>query len=417
MGFSSTYFSRFQSNEQYNHSQPNKEVNMIVVIPCYHEPEILTTLQSIISCTQPKSKVEVLVVVNYSESVSDEIKEYNNQTFHTIQEFSKNLDFDWITIHPIFAPNLPQKHAGVGLARKTGMDEAIRRFEILNKPEGIIISFDADSTAEKNYFVEIENYLETHPKCTAANIHFEHPLQGNLPQSQYNAIAQYELHLRYYVEALSRINFPFAYHTVGSSFALRANAYCRQGGMNKRQAGEDFYFLQKLFESETIGNITKTKVIPSARISQRVPFGTGYAMFTMMKDDVPTYLTYTFDSFTKLGELFSKTSKLYKASKEEIENIYLSLHISLQSYITKEEFISKIIEIQNNSKTEEGFTKRFFIWFNGFRVFKYLNFAHTEFFAKKPINEAVLDIIPDSSLDIFEILAKLRCENNVFRTH
>lgn len=408
MGFSSTYFSRFQSNEQYISVAPNKDVQMIVVIPCYHEPEILTTLQSIISCTPPKSKVEVLIVVNCSESVSEEIKEYNNQTFQKVEEYSKKQDLDWITIQPIFAPNLPQKHAGVGLARKTGMDEAIRRFETLNKPEGIIISFDADSTVESNYFVEIEKYFETHPKCTAANIHFEHPLQGNLPQSQYNAIAQYELHLRYYVEALSRIHFPFAYHTVGSSFALRANAYCRHGGMNKRQAGEDFYFLQKLFESETIGNITKTKVIPSARISQRVPFGTGYAMFTMMKDDVPTYLTYTFESFIKLGELFCQTSKLYNASKEEIENIYFSLHVSLQNYINKDEFISKIIEIQNNSKTEEGFTKRFFIWFNGFRVFKYLNFAHIEYFEKKPVYEAVLDIIPDSSLNLFEMLAAIR---------
>jgi cellulose synthase/poly-beta-1,6-N-acetylglucosamine synthase-like glycosyltransferase len=414
MGFSSTYYSRFQSNEQYIHSQPNKDVNMIVIIPCFHEPEILTTLQSIISCTPPKSKIEVLVVVNYSESVSDEIKEYNNQTFQTVEEYSKKLDLDWITIHPIFAPNLPQKHAGVGLARKTGMDEAIRRFETLNKPEGIIISFDADSTVETNYFVEIEQYFETHPKCTAANIHFEHPLQGNLPQSQYNAIAQYELHLRYYVEALSRIHFPFAYQTVGSSFALRANAYCRQGGMNKRQAGEDFYFLQKLFESETIGNITKTKVIPSARISQRVPFGTGYAMFTMMKDDVPMYLTYTFESFTKLGELFRQTSKLFGASKEEIENIYFSLHISLQSYINKDEFISKIIEIQNNSKTEEGFTKRFFIWFNGFRVFKYLNFAHIKYFEKKPVYVAVLDIIPNNSLDLFELLATVRTSQTNF---
>ena len=42
---------------------------------------------------------------------------------------------------------------GVGLARKTGMDEAVRRFDIINNPEGVILSLDADCTVEHNYFV------------------------------------------------------------------------------------------------------------------------------------------------------------------------------------------------------------------------------------------------------------------------
>ena len=35
---------------------------------------------------------------------------------------------------------------GVGLARKTGMDEAVRRFNAINNPEGIILNLDADCT-------------------------------------------------------------------------------------------------------------------------------------------------------------------------------------------------------------------------------------------------------------------------------
>jgi len=38
----------------------------------------------------------------------------------------------------------------------------------------------------------------------------------------YGAIAAYELHLRYYVQALRYAGFPHAHHTVGSCLAVRA---------------------------------------------------------------------------------------------------------------------------------------------------------------------------------------------------
>ena len=70
-------------------------------------------------------------------------------------------------------------------------------------------------------------------------------------------------------------NLPYSYHTIGSAFAVSASSYAKQGGMNRRKAGEDFYFISKLIKGEKFGEITKTKVIPSPRISDRVPFGTG----------------------------------------------------------------------------------------------------------------------------------------------
>jgi hypothetical protein len=62
------------------------------------------------------------------------------------------------------------------------------------------------------------------------------------------AITSYELHLRYLVHAMRWAGHPFAYQTVGSSMAVRRKAYLSLGGMNTRQAGEDFYFLQKFIE-------------------------------------------------------------------------------------------------------------------------------------------------------------------------
>ena len=65
------------------------------------------------------------------------------------------------------------------------------------------------------------------------------------------AIMKYELYLRYYRLALEYTGHPHAYHCIGSAFAVRTLDYVAQGGMNKRQAGEDFYFLQKLISAKT----------------------------------------------------------------------------------------------------------------------------------------------------------------------
>ena len=47
--------------------------------------------------------------------------------------------------------------------------------------------------------------------------------------------------------------YPWAMYTVGSAFAVTAEAYVKRGGMNRRQAGEDFYFLQNLAHIGTVG--------------------------------------------------------------------------------------------------------------------------------------------------------------------
>ena len=77
----------------------------------------------------------------------------------------------------------------------------------------------------------------------------------------------------------------------------------RQGGMNKRQAGEDFYFLHKIIPLGHFGEINTTRVIPSPRPSDRVPFGTGRAV----RDYLATHKfeTYPLEAFRDLKQFFS----------------------------------------------------------------------------------------------------------------
>jgi len=81
--------------------------------------------------------------------------------------------------------------------------------------------------------------------------------------------------------------------------------------MNKRQAGEDFYFLQKIIPLGHFTDLTETKVIPSSRPSDRVPFGTGKAVRDFLRDRQSW--TYPLQSFLDLKQLFEQLPELFRA--------------------------------------------------------------------------------------------------------
>ncbi len=408
MNIFDTYFKRYQTFSEFISEQPNSDLYTIVAIPCYSETDIETTLLSLMNCAPTQRSVEIIVVVNHSEAVDETVKKDNKTTYENLLLFAAKNSRNNRRIYPIYAPNLPKKHAGVGFARKIGMDEAIRRFKKCGN-NGVIAAFDADSLAQENYLQEIESYFLNN-NCGVATVHYEHPLQGKFIPQMYSAIAQYELHLRLYVKALANVEFPYPFHTVGSSMAVRAEAYCKQGGMNKRQAGEDFYFLHKLFQTNEVGHVGKTTIIPSSRISHRVPFGTGHAMRTISSTQENIYYSYNPESYQNLSHFFSKLPMFITASEDLLASEYESLHETIKTFIPKAEFLSKLIEIQKNSTTYESFKKRFYNWFNGFLVFRYLNEAHIDFYKKLPIQEAASLYLQNTNSNVEDMLWVLRAE-------
>ncbi len=73
--------------------------------------------------------------------------------------------------------------------------------------------------------------------------------------------------------------------------------------MNRRQAGEDFYFIQKLVPAGGYFNLNLTTVFPSPRISSRVPFGTGVTISRMAEAGDDIFLSYNFKAFMELKTL------------------------------------------------------------------------------------------------------------------
>ena len=362
-------------------SKPNPQCNISIVIPCYNEPELLQTLESLKKCSLPDTVVEVIILINQSEDAPLEIKNFNMATKAEadcwIQENSGNR-LIFFAIGPV---ELRKKWAGVGLARKTGMDEAVLRFNHFNRTDGIIVSLDSDSLVEPNYLIEIEKHFKQNPKNVGATILVEHQKEG-LSQKQKHGIELYEKYLHYYKDALHFTGYPQAMITIGSAFAVTAEAYVKRGGMNRRQAGEDFYFLQNLAQLGTVGEITATRVFPSARLSNRVPFGTGAAIQKWMAGTEDLTKTYNFKAFTDLKTFFDTNEKLFHTDEEGYLKIVSGMPESILQFVLQDNFWNDLDDLNKNCSSLKSFQIRVFHKFSAFKVLKFMNFAHEQFYKK-----------------------------------
>lgn len=419
-----TYFKRHQSFSPHISHEPNANLGLTVVLPSFNEPNLWQSLQSLINCALPHVAVEVIVVVNYPENSSEEIVQNAAECVNLVNKANASVNNPNFRFYPIKAYNLPKKHAGVGLARKTGMDEAAWRLLRTKNEHKIIACFDADATCEKNYFVELTKLWEQYPKTDACSIRYEHPIEGEEFNDQiYKAIAEYELHLRYYVRAGKLIGHPFSHQIMGSSMACSAEAYVKYGGMCKNKAGEDFYFLQKFIPHRHFRELNSTTIYPSPRISYRVPFGTGRAMNKYIETKSSEYETYSLDSFLTLKEFIAQApTKLFQAAPSKVEEFLKGQPQPVQQFLLANNFVNSISEINQNTSVAETFGKRFFLWFDAFKLLKYLNFAHETFFTRKAISieaDQLLKMISktkaeSSSKNVIELLVQYR---NLDSTH
>jgi hypothetical protein len=393
MNVLSDYIRKHANYESFISEKPNSKIFNIVVIPAIGEPDLIKTIESIWNCTKPNNPVEIIVVINSSENSDAEILEINLKNLSGIKNWAATHNTNFIKVHAINIQNIPKKDAGAGFVRKTGMDEAIYRYIFAEKTDGVISSLDADSLVATNYLTEIEKLFDWDTKCDACSIYFEHPTSGNqFGEDVYKTITDYELHLRYYKHMLKYIGFPFYHHTVGSSFAVKAETYCKQGGMNKKKAGEDFYFLHKLMPLGNYYELNTTCVHPSPRPSDRVPFGTG-ATIKQYLTSPKEFITYNFKAFIPLKKLFSQKELFFRNTPEVILNLIAGYDRVLSEFLDNNDFKSVIFEINSNTNNIGSFNKRFFGWFDAFRVIKYLNHAHEYYFSKQPVSKEVISYL------------------------
>jgi len=394
MGFASTYLEERTLFPEKIKEAPDRETGIIIVVPAYDEPGITELLDSLVQCQVPECKVEVIVVINAPENATAESIQNNINTLINIEGWKKENNNCFFRLFAFIIAQSSVTGWGVGVARKTGMDEALRRFSSINNPDGVILNLDADCRVENNYLLAIYSELIKRNDRSACSIYFEHPLSGtDYPESIYKYITFYELHLRYYLQGLAFSGFPYVFHTVGSAFAVKALTYVKAGGMNRRQAGEDFYFIQKLVPEGGYFNLNSTTVYPSPRSSSRVPFGTGASIGKLDADNSSTLVTYNILAFKELRAFFGLADVFYDSSPDKLYDCFSLMPEGLRLFLDEKEWIEKIMEIKNNTSGILSFKKRFFGWFNMFRIVKYLNFVHSDLFEKKPVDLAASELL------------------------
>jgi len=378
----------------------DKKINGIVVIPVFADFMIFDTLKSIEESKKNEKNfsVGIVVVLNHSKKASDNIKKKNNILFSKLKSHKFLLP-----LHIIRLFEVEDKFAGVGIARKVGMDAAAFHFYSCDQTDGLIFSLDADTVVGEKYFEKIFDEFYSNKKISGASIYYEHPMPLN--RKIKDAIVQYELHLRYYVNMLRLVQFPFAFHTVGSAFVVDYKSYLRQNGMPKKQGGEDFYFLNKVMLEGNYCDICSTSVYPYGRPTKKTPFGTGMALHSILSSEKKVFYTYHYDSFLQLKKIIDVNVFFEDFNCEEYVKAYESV---IQDFLKSIDFCKKIELIKKNTSNFNTFKKAFYTWFDGFKAVKFLNYIHNVGKIERiPVVEAA-KIVVGKEMSSYELLNYFR---------
>jgi len=374
------------------------EIAIVIHAICEFEniKRVLSSLaQNDKSCLQ---KSIVIFVINNSVSSDNAVKEDNKESITFLREIinksstediAKAIWNSGMQLGLIDASTegkqLDDTTAGVGLARKLGMDAALQVFDYSTPGKKIIISLDADCVVEENYLSEIINSFAKN-NFSVANVEFEH----NFSEDGVNrlGIIYYEIFLRHYVAGLLFAKSHFGYHTIGSTLVCDHEAYIKAGGMNTKKAAEDFYFLQKLAKHYTINRISSTIVRPSARESWRVPFGTGRTMIDISSNK-KNILLYDPDIYIVLKNwlelLHSDLSLSPSLMMIESNKIYPELFNFLESRGFRRDW-EKILE---NSKSPKQINYQRYNWFDAFETLKLIHHLRDTSFPMIDIDSGV----------------------------
>lgn len=249
---------------------------------------------------------------------------------------------------------------GVGLARKIGADLALALIASGVVSEARISSTDADTALPLDYFSRVMAPAE------AALIYpFTHLASEDLAQ----ASLLYEVSMLYYAAGLQWSGSRYGFPSIGSIIAISPLHYAQVRGFPKRNAGEDFYLLNKLAKVGTITCLEAPSLKIKARLSKRVPFGTGPGLRKIMALDNPIaeYSFYNPQIFVLLQQFLAGFQQLWTADPSAI---YTG---AVAEFCDALEFNSLVTKRKKDIKSEDVFLKFLDDWFDGFRTLKFVH--------------------------------------------
>ena len=321
---------------------------------------------------------------------------------------------------------LPPK-GGVGQARKIGADLAACLIHQRRVHPPWIHCTDADVRLPQRYFTCIDGLGGNPALETAALVYpFGHHItaigkDADIPDSHQQRIMQvtrlYEYSLRYYVAGLGFANSPYAFHTIGSTMAVNASHYTKVRGFPRRQAGEDFYLLNKLAKVGSIRQLsadTDCEAIEiAARLSDRVPFGTGAATGRIMafEDPAREFLLYHPAIFGLLRLWLGSLASFWQSRSGEISEILAQHSVSngaqalptqsagnLQALIDGLEDCGAPDALEHafrQSRDAAQFNRQMHTWFDAFRTLKLIHHLRDHHLSSVSFETLVTEQHPD----------------------
>jgi hypothetical protein len=299
----------------------------------------------------------------------------------------------------------PRK-GGVGHARKVGADLAAWLVHQQRVRSPWIHCTDADVRLPQRYFTCCEGLSNSCVQNTAALIYpFLHKLDpektgdelSDFPRHKIMQATQlYEYSLRYYVAGLSYARSPYAFHTIGSTLAVNASHYAKVRGFPRRQAGEDFYLLNKLAKVGAVMQLDAESdcgpIEITARLSDRVPFGTGAAVGKIVGFENPgqDFLLYYPGVFDLLRAWLRSWQAFWQSNSCDISAV-LSDEFASNQAKDKPAYSSREIQVLIDGLEESGatgalnhafnqsadarqFNRQMHTWFDAFRTLKLIHY-------------------------------------------
>ena len=354
----------------------------ILVIPAYREAaDFLIRLQQ--QSFEGTNRLLIILISNHPDNLLDADQEIALQHHSKLMDVLPNSQWqqDYLSFHQggnnidtlvigrVGSYAIDSKQ-GVGLARKIGADIALA---LINQGKSVspwVFTSDADCHLPEDYFAQIP---PTNSDIAAYIYPYRHiGLEGRLLE----ATRLYEKRLSSYVEGLRLANSPYAFQTLGSTLCISARHYALARGFPKRSAGEDFYLLNKLAKLGKIHSLDFPVVEIQARCSDRIPFGTGPAVSSLLESDnllleKVFYAPILFDLLRRFIEVLNddRTEERLDEASEEIQ--LAARHINIRT-------LFQHIESQRLSgKQRQEHTH---LWFDGFKTLKFLHFLRDNYY-------------------------------------
>jgi hypothetical protein len=254
--------------------EPHAEMRACVIVPARNEEGCVRQLLAALTA-QRDTRGQLLDPHTYEVLLL--LNNCTDRTAEVARAFGR--EFPRLALR-IAEAQLPAAQAHAGRARQALFDMAFERFQSLDRPDGLILSTDADSRPAPDWIAQTEAEIAAGADGVGGRVILDPEERAALP-SAVNRMFLLDIGYRRALEELHSLYapdrhdpFPRHHQHFGASLAVTAAAYGRAGGMPSRRSSEDVALYRAIIKSGgKFRHSPRVKVTTSARIVGRATGG------------------------------------------------------------------------------------------------------------------------------------------------